>query len=402
MSKKADRLPFGPKDFLASLGIERPPKGGIFTEKFYDEIRAKGFDPGIVASGDGFHPEAGSVYFCDIATARKSLSHDYARYAAQLRDFSRVNGFPAHPSRIAEIGCGPGIVSLWLARQNPGAQIVGFDWSDACIRTSAIFADQLGLGNVSFQIQSFEDLSRARDEGAFDLVIAYHAFDGTRSSENLANVFSFKDLTDEQISRLSGPIAEACRAMASLLAPMGTGVITGSFNHEGRLCLFSSLRQVGLGVNWSSTVGNPKEEYGDYIFVGHRISPLGASAWEDTQAFLACGSYFGRTIELDDSLAESYSQLFRQGETLAELQFLYSSGGECRFRLIQDCGLLLLEETSTKGYRRGVMHSMAAVTEMYGEVARRAQDWSTTGSGTLTKEYVAPRLTKYIETIAAR
>src|SRR5947209_2470258 len=122
MARKRDKSQYTPKDLLTSFGIEKPPKGGVFTQSFWNEIRSKGVNPEMLGE-DGFRPEAASVYFYDVEIARKSLSHDYHRLCEAMADFSRIHGFPEQPKRIAEMGCGAGMISLWLAREHPDAQV---------------------------------------------------------------------------------------------------------------------------------------------------------------------------------------------------------------------------------------------------------------------------------------
>ena len=371
--------PFDPESFLARLGIERPPAGGVFTEMLYDEVRARGADPEGRNQLDGFGPAVGDAYFVDEAIARKVLSADYSRYARQMSDLLG-DGFPHQPCRIAELGCGAGLLSLWLARQHPAAEVHGFDWSAGAIGVARRFAAELDIGNASFHEASYESVA-AEARSGFDLVIAYNAVNLDRHAERSRGVYSLAEFSEAGLDELSPHIRQLTAAMASLLTPEGVGVICGNWNDLGLVCLFHSIRAAGLGVNWPFTYWSgpkpqsPESDEKHYIFVRRDLPHVGASAWEDQRALLTCGEYYDRIVELDHKLAESYSRLFQDGETLAAVEFSHSTGGRARVRLMKSGGLLFLEDYSSLGYRRGLLHSMGSILEMFALVARREAEW---------------------------
>jgi hypothetical protein len=406
MKPRTDNRPkVGPKDFLASLGIKRPPKGGVFTQRLWDDIKSRGGDPEARFQGDGFHAAANDMYFIDPVIARRVLSEDYERWCRHIKDFTTVEGFPPKPGAIAEIGCGVGILSLWLARQYPEATVSGFDWSERALEVGRLFAKDLNLANVDFAQKSFEDLADT-PTGTFDLVIAYHAFDMERTRRVAGKAFDYSELSESALDELSDQMMHAMRAMARLLSGDGVGVICGKWDDVGLLCLFHSIRKAGLGTNWSATLWNGQEkcsggEEKHYIFVRKGIPHIGASPWEDARALLTCGEYYGRNVELDHKLLESYVALFTPGETLAHFEFQYDSGGIQRLRLLKRAGLLLLEDCTTLGFRRGFLHSMASIAEMFAIVLRHEAEKQAKSVGKITKNVRAERLMPYLFAVGA-
>jgi SAM-dependent methyltransferase len=401
MKTGTNRQTLGPKDFLAKLGIKRPPKGGVFTQRLWDDIKSRGVDPDARNQGDGFHPAAGDVYFVDPLIARRVLSESYERYLRHMKDFTAVNGFPTKPGAIAEIGCGAGLLALWLAHQYPESTVRGFDWSGHALEIARVFATELKLANVDFAQKSFADLADA-PEGKFDLVIAYHAFNMERGSEVEDRVLADSEFSEADLDGLSGQVMFAMRAMARLLSDDGVGVICGNWDDVGLLCLFQSIRKAGLGTNWSTTFWDSRQggDQKHYIFVRRKIPHIGSSPWEDARAFLTCGEYYGRYIELDNKLSESYSALFAAGETLAQVEYHYSTGGTERARLLKHAGLLLFDHCSTLGYRHGFLHSVASIAEMYTLVLQQETAMQTK-SGSMTKNEKAERLIPYLLAVGA-
>jgi hypothetical protein len=196
------------------------------------------------------------------------------------------------------------------------------------------------------------------------------------------------------------------RAMASLLAADGVGVICGDWDEVGLICLFHSIRKAGLGTNWSATFWNGRTqsrggEGHHYIFVRRALPHIGETPWEDARALLTCGEYYGRTVELDYKLLESYVHLFTPGETLAHMDFEYETGGIQRVRLLNRAGLLLLEDCTTLGFRRGFIHSMASIAEMFAVILHQEAEWKEGSRGKFIRNDRAERLIPYLVSVGA-
>lgn len=69
-----------------------------------------------------------------------------------------------HAARVADVGCGGGLLSEALARA--GADVVGIDLGEAVIRVAAMHLHESGL-QVDYRVQSSADLAAA-EPGAFD------------------------------------------------------------------------------------------------------------------------------------------------------------------------------------------------------------------------------------------
>ena len=68
-----------------------------------------------------------------------------------------------------DLGCGPGVNSLWLAQQ--GWRVTGVDWPKAAIAQARRAAGELGLA-VTFEVA---DAARWSPPHSFDLVISTYA-----------------------------------------------------------------------------------------------------------------------------------------------------------------------------------------------------------------------------------
>jgi len=62
------------------------------------------------------------------------------------------------PAVILDLGCGPGNITLPLARRFPGAQVIGVDGSPAMLAVARERADQQGL-QVDFRCSTLQDLA---------------------------------------------------------------------------------------------------------------------------------------------------------------------------------------------------------------------------------------------------
>ena len=72
-------------------------------------------------------------------------------------------------SRVAELGCGTGLMAMWIARQaGPEASVFALDSSEGQLSTACENARAFGLKNVSFQLASA--YNTRLPHGSFDLV----------------------------------------------------------------------------------------------------------------------------------------------------------------------------------------------------------------------------------------
>jgi ubiquinone/menaquinone biosynthesis C-methylase UbiE len=70
--------------------------------------------------------------------------------------------------RVLEIGCGRGDFAIWLAKKNPGAEIVGVDFSDKAIEVAQTRAQEAGM-RLRFEVDNAEALKQV---AGFDWVIS--------------------------------------------------------------------------------------------------------------------------------------------------------------------------------------------------------------------------------------
>jgi len=90
------------------------------------------------------------------------------------------------PSTILDAGCGRGDYSFYLARRFPAARVLGVDIDEARVDRNRRMAEQLGLGNVSFETA---DLVNARFPTPFDLIISIDVLEHiTQQEQALRNL----------------------------------------------------------------------------------------------------------------------------------------------------------------------------------------------------------------------
>ena len=68
-----------------------------------------------------------------------------------------VDLIPPNPSRILDLACGTGILTLDIARRYPNCQIVGVELRDEYLRLAQEKVSRLGLTNIEFVLSRAED-----------------------------------------------------------------------------------------------------------------------------------------------------------------------------------------------------------------------------------------------------
>ncbi|WP_326759710.1 trans-aconitate 2-methyltransferase [Streptomyces phaeochromogenes] len=91
-----------------------------------------------------------------------------ARPFAEL--LARVPALPGEPARVADLGCGPGNVTVQLAERWPGAYITGYDNSaEMLARTAEHAGPTAGGGRLDF---AHADLTDWAPTEAYDLIVS--------------------------------------------------------------------------------------------------------------------------------------------------------------------------------------------------------------------------------------
>lgn len=115
---------------------------------------------------------------------------EHVRAAREIIDFFAGDGISLGGAKIADIGCGDGIIDLALVNEVDIKSLVGFDLvatdEVALLRT----ADEYGLasslpGNLTFE-KSFENQIPVSD-GYFDFVISWSTFEHVFDLESMAS-----------------------------------------------------------------------------------------------------------------------------------------------------------------------------------------------------------------------
>lgn len=107
--------------------------------------------PGGVWSDDldAFAYELGAGTTTPTVSEHGDLHTRYARYVADL----------CAPSSILDFGCGFGKTTIPMKQENPGAEVVGVDLSEPCLKLAALRAAQQGV-EVRLRQMAVENLTR--------------------------------------------------------------------------------------------------------------------------------------------------------------------------------------------------------------------------------------------------
>jgi SAM-dependent methyltransferase len=112
---------------------------------------------------------------------------DPAHYLHNLylrRELERLGAF--NPRRILDAGCGAGDHTLYLARQYPGADVLGVDINTSRMRENRETARRLGIANARFEVA---DLCEADFATQYDLIVSIDVLEHiVNQTEALANL----------------------------------------------------------------------------------------------------------------------------------------------------------------------------------------------------------------------
>ena len=135
---------------------------------------------------------------------------------------------PAWDSTALDLGCGPGTVTLPLARRvGPGGRVVGIDIAPPMVAWAERAAEKQSLTNLTFQVGDAEDLSAFAD-GTFALVTSNFGTIFAPSPERVvseaARVLVPGGAFVFSVWRPVGIVKETFDLMSSILPPPPAGV----------------------------------------------------------------------------------------------------------------------------------------------------------------------------------
>jgi SAM-dependent methyltransferase len=100
------------------------------------------------------------------------------------------------PRRIADAGCGRGMITLACARRFPGAEVLGLDLDEKQNKVNNTIAQELRFEKLRFVTV---DALRLSELGKFDLVISTDMLDHLENDLRAVGVFFMKPLNREAI-----------------------------------------------------------------------------------------------------------------------------------------------------------------------------------------------------------
>lgn len=372
MNEKADTASTRIADFLTCLGLssQETVNTPSHWERCWSKIRKAGGEPETtLRTNEPMGRDVGNMYFMTSEIACHFLAADLPRLRRVLENLESLCIIPPSATHVAEIGGGPGIVSLWLAREYPGVEFVVFDYAENPLKVGRHWARQLGVTNVTYREKSYRQLAEEKPGQTFDLVLGLGALDlnlkplegppGLSLAEHAIPAKDAKVVTLHEFSR----------ACSRLLKPGGFLYFTqGSFNDLGLLCLFDAFRANNLGVNWEHTHARGEGEGASFsikeilIVACPGLPSVFASAVEDTQTFLysgKCDGFHGKTV-LGYADFDAYLALLTDGCKLADIKTRHGDNTTERYSIYVKCGLLGFFSSNTKGMRSGFLDSAAS------------------------------------------
>jgi SAM-dependent methyltransferase len=144
---------------------------------------------------------------------------------------------------VADVGCGEGYVSNFLARAFPNSRFTGFDFSAEGIAAARARTAAWGLTNTTFEVRDATDLGLT---DAFDLVTTFDAVHDQRSPERVLHSIAKAIRPDG--TYLCVDVAASSHLEENVEHPLGPAIYTISTMHCMTVSL--ALDGAGLGAMW--------------------------------------------------------------------------------------------------------------------------------------------------------
>lgn len=142
-----------------------------------------------------------------------------SRFGAMRASAGEVLPYLPVTGAMLDLGCGPGHLTSWYARQSPSATITGCDREPAFIAMATSDATRLGIGNLTYVVA---DVTKGIPVGPFELVVSSQSVADADAESVVAQYGGGDSPHDDPPGPDDGPRARALRMIARALGKDGT------------------------------------------------------------------------------------------------------------------------------------------------------------------------------------
>lgn len=142
-----------------------------------------------------------------------------SRFGAMRASAEEVLPYLPVTSAMLDLGCGPGHLTSWYARQSPSATITGCDREPAFIDSATSDATRLGIENVTFVVA---DVTKGIPAGPFELIVSTQSVADADAESVVAQYGGDDSPHHDPSGSDDGPRALTLRMIAGALGPQGT------------------------------------------------------------------------------------------------------------------------------------------------------------------------------------
>jgi methylase of polypeptide subunit release factors len=231
-----------PSEFMVLLGLRDHPTKLEWVDA---KLRAGGYNPKSVSDSGAAGELLNNSLFYDEEIAQHTLNGNFQRILGSLTVFQSLLE-ELKPARVADLGGGVGILSLFGASLWPESTFDVYDRSQKPLDIGSAWASKLELSKVRYIRVAFQELSVNSFELQYDIAQFEYVLDLHIDAE--AYLASLPGGTDESTA---GAIYDAPFAAAQSLVREGGFCIvrSGSFDPEGVEALIDSSRRNGFSLD---------------------------------------------------------------------------------------------------------------------------------------------------------
>jgi len=391
-------------DFLRRLGI-RPHTKKDTEEKYWKLIDSAGVNhEEVMSNGDPFSEEANDMFFLNEEIALMTLSKDYERFRKDLKTFSTLQGFPSTPKSIVELGSGAGIGSLWLAKLFPDCQVEAYDFAKNALRIGELWAERLNIRNISFIHASYDDIAKMNPTKNADLVFSLSSVPFEGSYPLHLDTLLLSDLSPDHQTQHSERIQDFALACSNLISPEGTIFISpGTCSEWDLQCLFETLRNKNIYINWSFTLPKGTGEGETFkidelnLFFNEDEDTFLLNSWEEARAIMLCAQWVGKSISLGVADLETYCTLISSGINLVDIEIKWKDGQREHIWISSKAGMLGYFRVNTQGMRTGMIHSAAIIWDILQRILDMIFNLEKRDDVEINKKYFHPFIERKME-----
>ena len=301
-----------------------------------------------------------------------------------LKLLSYLDGIDSNNIRtVVELGCENGALACAIAKLWPNVNVIGVDLGKSSINCANELKKNLGIQNASFVCADAQDYLKSVESGSLDLIVSacfLREFEIDRADTQVVIFEKFEDIEEIKPTVRQAGLIEFFRDVASSLGDYGLFLSLDRLPSMSDYWRFiQCVEQAGFMTRLTDSgridVQTAEDREILPLFVFEKKQSSLATTASELVSFTARASIKDQLGEVNEYLTDAIYRSIKVNEILFRTSCCYYDGsGTLMIELIKAEAILMMRESTNRGYRASRFFSLDEVQAAMNVIHERICD----------------------------